>query len=767
MGNKWKKISLICVLAIVGVVLVNIFWLSPRLSGRKYVADFNQNSIDFHEEYKKLQEERVRLGALAYNKADEDKLLDQMDTIQAQAQRAYDELIGLYQAAWQIQKQGERLSFFHPAYAQEWAMDFVKNVLSATPIIGRLVKGFNSSTDHIRLGVYKAYYNIMKTGEEPDKEEIKAVFKKAGLKKPEDILTCPAKTVINLYRVQRHHIYDIRDEVNLAKVAAQQGASAVLGYFDGILVVTGVKEMDIAGTAVDKILDKMGVPSDIKNFVSIGLSEKKGGLVDVEIDVSKKNVKKYLKDKLKEKALEIYEDILTPKQIKILLSEDTKAKEELLEELKRTGEWGKEEEKEEEKSIIKTLLGVTKKAADIAKKILKEVGDLPYHLWPKEKQREAAEKLNQIEEPLMVSAKTKTKKKVTPYLIPNGIWDLIMSSAKKLPGHKPQVEKKPNQKTSLVKISADLANIANFTPGLLRMEVAEKMTLENLEEIAKGLKVEIKKKPGGLVVKIPKKDLKPGETVEVTIEIPESFQPPFNISTSVGKGALALPSRGLGYTVKGSFTSSEAGEASFSVTVTDALGNKVSGGGTITVSGASDDKTGDMTKFEKALRELGQELGWKFYGPYTPPRISKAKWRAGIGKDQYELNIVVESSDIEDLKKEMCKTGRSSGPYAGGEIIYSIIDTSMGRVCCKREICRYYETEGIPYDELGRPRAKKENKVGIKTKETILLIKDNYFIRAKGSSEYREYSREASDNYIPPQAGDLTLKYIEMIWNKL
>lgn len=30
MSNKWQKVSIICILAIVGVVLVNIFWLYPK-----------------------------------------------------------------------------------------------------------------------------------------------------------------------------------------------------------------------------------------------------------------------------------------------------------------------------------------------------------------------------------------------------------------------------------------------------------------------------------------------------------------------------------------------------------------------------------------------------------------------------------------------------------------------------------------------------------------------------------------------------------------
>lgn len=279
------------------------------------------------------------------------------------------------------------------------------------------------------------------------------------------------------------------------------------------------------------------------------------------------------------------------------------------------------------------------------------------------------------------------------------------------------------------------------------------------------------KAPPGLTVKADSTKITTGDANTLIVTIPEGFSPPFTVkimSEGGSGGGIALPSKVDSRIFTGEFISSNPGTFVPRIQIIDANGKVISGSTTICVEGEEVvERDGDVTKFEKVLRELGQELGWKFYGPYTPPRVSEAKWRAGIGKDQYELEIVVESSNIEDLKKEMCKTGSFSGPYAGEEIIYSLIDTSMGQVCCKREISRSYKTEGIPLGELDKPRAEEETKIGISTRETILLIKDNYFIKACGSTEFRMYSREASENYIPPQAGSLTLKYIEMIWNKL
>jgi len=86
-----------------------------------------------------------------------------------------------------------------------------------------------------------------------------------------------------------------------------------------------------------------------------------------------------------------------------------------------------------------------------------------------------------------------------------------------------------------------------------------------------------------LVVSAAKTHIEIGEAVSITIKIPSDFAPPFDIYTSVSNGAVVLPSRDLGHTVTGSFTSSNAGKATLYVRVTDANGERVQGGITFTV----------------------------------------------------------------------------------------------------------------------------------------------------------------------------------------
>jgi len=450
--TRLKKISLISGLVILGLVFFNFFYLQPRLTGKKYVNDFNQSFFAFHEEFKKLQEERIRLGALAYGEASEDQLLDQMLKIQSQAEKAYQELMNLYEAAEKIAA-SPKASLVSPVYAQKWAIDFLKGVIANTPLIGRIVGGFNSSCDHIRLGLYKAYHQTMAEGEEPDKEKIKALFKKAGFKKPEDVLTYDGKKLLQFYKTNRIDDPFINEQISIAKIAIKTGTAAVKGYFDGILLVTGVKSIDLAGD----VMKQLGIPSDLKDFIKIGLGKKTAG--------------EYLRGKIKDKFLNVFEQVLTPKEIEAVMKEDTEEIKRILKKVKEnadkvgtTGEW--EEVTLEE--LKKGLLALNKDLKNLQEEVSKTLGTegTPYHQWPKETQREMAIKINAKDEPMIISAVT-TSGALTPYLFPTGVWEILTTSAGNLPTLHQEVEKKPGEEISLVNLTAQIGQLAHLPPGVL------------------------------------------------------------------------------------------------------------------------------------------------------------------------------------------------------------------------------------------------------------------------------------------------------------
>jgi len=451
MIKHWKLISL-ALLVIFGLsILINYI---NKSSGP--FTTYNRFHDDFYDEYKTLQEERVRIAAFAYAGAGDEVIINQLEKMHKQAQKTYDIMIKMYETAQKIGATDDTQSILLAAPVYAGALqDFGKDVIWNLPIVGRLANGFDTMTDSIRLGLYKSY----SSGIVGDQEIIEELMSVRGLALREELLTAPPEDITwILQHVQGTEATStVSKEINIAKVALKGGVSAVKAYFDGILLVTGGKSIDVQG----EILNQLGVSSDLQSFIKMGLGETTGG--------------EYLKEKIKEQLLNVYEYVLTPKELDALVNKDS---EEIIKILVRA----KGMEEEGQKETIKTILALSQTGLELAMKTAEEsqVDDnLPYHEWPLEKQRELAQKLNVEEEkgPIIVSGKEKSGG-VTKYFIPPGVWNILMSSNGNVPRYIYDVHKENGKTGSLISLTTRLVN-AKITEEIIEQQGT---TFEQLEE---------------------------------------------------------------------------------------------------------------------------------------------------------------------------------------------------------------------------------------------------------------------------------------------
>jgi len=450
--SKFKK-PFILILLIIGVIsVINYFIKTKSGPYNKY----NNLQSRFHQEYKTLQEERVRVAALAQAGEDEKTIIKQIDTMHTQAQKTYDTLVEMYETAQEIEiTKDDRVTFLvRPVYAKSLT-DFGKDVIWNLPLVGRLANGFDATTDSLRLGLYKAYHN----GIEGDQEVIEELMRERGIDSPEKLLTAPAKDITWVFsNVRSSEAADtIANEVDLAEVAVKGGISAVKAYFDGVLLVTGVKTIDIQG----EILNQLGVSPDLQSFIKMGLGDT--------------TAEEYVEGKLKDQFLELYEYTLTPEEINSIMNEDS-------EEIKAILARAKEDASEGQNESIKSILALSETALNLAKEVA-EKDDIdtvtPYHEWPLETQRELAQVLNSEEEkgPLLVSGETKSGS-LTNYLVPSGAWNILTSSKGNIPGYIYNFEKDNGKTGSLISLTTRLAN-AKAAEEMFELEAT---TYEQLEE---------------------------------------------------------------------------------------------------------------------------------------------------------------------------------------------------------------------------------------------------------------------------------------------
>ena len=352
---------------------------------KQNVTSFDLKTSQFYDEFVVLQIERVRLAKMAQEGQNITQLLDQMEKIHKQAEKICHILSDLYLLASRIEK-GEETAFIPsflatPVLAKE-KHGLVGTILLWTPIIGRLVEGYDQVSEGIRLGVYKTYQRTMKEGEPVDKKEIKKTFEEAGFSKPEDIFSCDPEELRQFYR---HHYSEFREEVDLAKIAAKTGEKAVLAYIDGIL----------AATSGD--MPTPDIPGDLEGYLKMVLG--------------KETVKEHLAKKLKGAGFELLEESvagLKKPQEKVTIAVKN----------------------EVENIVTGVLTGQTESSQmpPVEARTGMIAGEIqPYEDWTTEEKRAVALKVNEIEEPLVVVTKTETEETTNRLFVPEGEWDVLSS----------------------------------------------------------------------------------------------------------------------------------------------------------------------------------------------------------------------------------------------------------------------------------------------------------------------------------------------------
>lgn len=352
---------------------------------KQNVTSFNLKTSQFYDEFVVLQIERVRLAKTGQEEQDITQLLDQMEKIHKQAEKICRILSDLYLLASRIEN-GEETAFIPsflvtPVLAKE-KHGLVGTILLWTPIVGRLVEGYDQVSEGIRLGVYKTYQRTMKEGEPADKEEIKKTFEEAGFSKPEDIFSCDPEKLRQFYR---HHYSEFREEVDPAKIAAKTGEKAVLAYVDGIL----------AATSGD--MPTPDIPDDLEDYLKMVLG--------------KETVKEHLVKKLKGSGFELLEEsVAGPEKPQKKVTIAVKNEVEGIVTGVLTGQTGSSE-----------LPPVEARTGMVAGEIQ------PYDHWTREEKRAVALKVNEIEELLVVVTKTETEEATNRVLVPEGEWDVLSS----------------------------------------------------------------------------------------------------------------------------------------------------------------------------------------------------------------------------------------------------------------------------------------------------------------------------------------------------
>ncbi len=371
---------------------------------KQNVTSFNQKASLFYGDFVILQVERVRLAKRAEDGVSVATLMEHWERVQLLADKAYQTLDDLYLLATKIENSEATTSIPFFSATPAYANEkhgLVGTILSWTPVVGRFVTAFDQVSEGTRLGIYKTYQKTMEEGEPVDKQAIKELFESVGFDKPEDIFTCDPFKLREFYQ---DNYADFEEEVDFAKIAAEAGEQAVLAYVDGILSVTG------GDMAVPDI------PTDIEDYLKIALG--------------KETVKEYLQGKLVDTGFEMLEESVTGSdmpQDKVTVV----AKNEIQE-------------------AVTGVLG----------------GQIqPYDDWTMEEKRAVAEKLNKMEEPLMVVTQTDTTATSTKVLVPAGDWDVLSTNTETAPVLAENAEVKEGSITQIVRIAVAVSELVENYPS--------------------------------------------------------------------------------------------------------------------------------------------------------------------------------------------------------------------------------------------------------------------------------------------------------------
>lgn len=414
-----KKIIIGIIILVVAVSIIVFLVFSKTSTDKTDKADvFNQKMITFYDQYVSLQQERLRLAKLGYEVASDEKILDQMSIARSKAREVLNtlqemgdiargfesqEISGLVSAAWAK----EKLS-----YRQKYGL--VGAILSKIPVVGKLVDGFDIVHESARMGIYKAYHNAC----DADREILDGELKGCGLSGIDDIFTCNFVKVDKIIREAHTFEFgvgdEIKQEVNLAKAAAKLGRAATLAYVDGILAVTGAKDV-----SPDYL------PGDLEDFLKIMLG--------------KQTVKDYLKSKAVDTGMEVWR--------KAVETEEKTEREDEEEVIVAT-------DNEVEETITGVLTGQI--PSDILKPEDEKTGIAadqvqPYDKWTEEEKRAVAEKLNELEQEKLLIAMVKIKgQDKTKLIVPEGEWEVLDAAEKTVPVVNKNVRINKNELTSIV-----------------------------------------------------------------------------------------------------------------------------------------------------------------------------------------------------------------------------------------------------------------------------------------------------------------------------
>lgn len=417
---------------------------------------FNQKMSVFYDQYAVLQQERVRLSKLGYDEAGEEQILDQMAKTRDQASQVYTTLkemediardleeqekeqeqvqVGLIPMAWAKDEKQK------PSYRQKYGL--VGAILSKLPVVGKLVDGFDTVHESVRIGIYKAY----KESSGVDTDILDEELKLCGLNKIEDVFTCNFTVVDTIMRRTKQFPeglgYDFRNEISLAKEAAKLGQAATLAYVDGILAATGSQGPD------EDIL-----PTDLEDYLKIMLDAQE--------------VQDYINSKKTDIGMKIFRKVVEP-----------------------------EETQKQQEEIITTV--VNKKVRNVVEEVIGDE-DKPYDELTPEQKRELAEKLNKLEKEgaLIIVRKDEVREEIE-LPIPEGEWDVLCAEKEMMPAVSENVIVKEESITNIINMVVQInywqENPDEFLKILEKSKVYEPGEEVTIEEIENALKDIIESNP--------------------------------------------------------------------------------------------------------------------------------------------------------------------------------------------------------------------------------------------------------------------------------
>lgn len=446
-------IAAVLILAI-GIAAFLILTRSEEQTKKEEVKEeqvnvFNQKMLIFYDQYVVLQQERVRLAKLGYEKADDEQILDQMAKARNQASQVYNTLKELETIARSFEEQEqeqEQASLISAAWAKDKKLSYrqkyglVGAILSKIPVVGKLVDGFDTVHESARMGIYKAYQKSSGVDTDILDEELK----RCGLNKIDDIFTCNFTVVSTIIQEAKGFPeglgYEFREEVGLAKAAAKLGHAAILAYVDGISAAT---DPDI-------------LPGDLEDFLKM--------MVDEQI------IKDYIQNKKNDTGVKIWRKAVDP--------EETRKRRE-----KRKY---KDEGRQKEEEVITTV--VNKKVRDAVKEVVGDE-DKSYDELTPEQKRELAEKLNELEKEgaLIIIKKDEAGEKIE-LPVPEGEWDVLCTEEEVMPIVSENVIVKEESITNIINMVAQInywqENPDEFLKVLEKCKVyepGEEITTEEIE----------------------------------------------------------------------------------------------------------------------------------------------------------------------------------------------------------------------------------------------------------------------------------------------